>query len=510
MLIWLFFLLCGDRFLSTPDEARYVEIPREMVCRGDYVTPRLNGIKYFEKPPLFYWMQAGMIKIFDTTKESTMRLWHMILGFLGILSFFLFMRKTCPDPKISKSALWILSTCILYQVMSLFITLDMPLSTFISLCLMCMYLSITKNSCGWMIGAGIWAACAVLTKGIVGILLPGMIIFLWITIEKRWKQLSINHCIIGLGVFLCISVPWHLMVCQKNPEFFHKYFVVEHWVRYTTSYHGRTQPWWFFIPIVIFGFLPWIFDIFQKPKTSLEKFLWIWAIVPFIFFSMSHSKLIPYVLPCMIPMAGLIALFFKEKNKPMAVLIFMSAILCIGLLLNFHILDNIYIVQKIAKYPIFPSLLKTLTISSATLIVLWFVIRHKMIWYSCISLTFLGIICLYAKDLQKPSIKPIADIIQSSAYKEHRRVVCFKGYFQDAPVYLNQIVSVCESKGELEFGIDQEPHTREWMFDQLRLNELMTKELLWVICETEIYKDHPDLQHLQVMYRNDRYVLLKN
>jgi hypothetical protein len=509
MLIWLFFLLCGDRFLSTPDEARYVEIPREMVYMGDYVTPRLNGVKYFEKPPLFYWMQVGIIKAFDTTKESFMRLWHAVLGFLGVLSFFLFMRKTCPNSKIARSSLWILSTCILYQVMSLFITLDMPLSTFMSLSLMCAYLAIIKNSYGWMMGAGLWAACAFLTKGVIGILLPGIIIFLWLSIDKRWKQISIQHCIIGCIVFLCIAAPWHILVCQKNPEFFHKYFIVEHWVRYTTSYHGRTQPWWFFTPILIFGFLPWIFEIFKKPKTPLETFLWVWAMVPFIFFSMSNSKLIPYVLPCMMPMAGLTALFFKEKKKPIMALIFMSTILCVGLLLSGHILDHIYIVEKIQKYRIFPSILKTLTISSGVLIGIWFLIKHKMIWYSSISLTFLAIICIYAKDLQKPSIKPIADIIKSEP-GQPRRVVCFKGYFQDLPVYLNKIISVCESKGELEFGMDQELHTQEWMFDQLRFDTLMKTELLWIVCEKDVYQNHSTLHHLPILYQSDRYVLLKN
>jgi 4-amino-4-deoxy-L-arabinose transferase-like glycosyltransferase len=132
LVIW-FSLFLGNRPYATPDEGRYVEIPREMVATGNYVTPRLNGVKYFEKPPLFYWIQAGNIKLLGT-HEWSMRLGSILFAVIGCLGTFLFTRKFY-GAKSGVAACFILATSPLYYALSRLLTLDMPMTALVSLSL---------------------------------------------------------------------------------------------------------------------------------------------------------------------------------------------------------------------------------------------------------------------------------------------------------------------------------------------------------------------------------------
>jgi 4-amino-4-deoxy-L-arabinose transferase-like glycosyltransferase len=307
-LIW--FAGLEYRGLFTPDEGRYADIARSMLSTADWVTPRLNGIKYLEKPPLQYWATAGTFALFGVD-EWTARLWPALTGFLGIvLTAFAGFRLAPNSP-------WLLTAsavagCWGYFLGGQFLTLDMGLTFFLTAAMLGFALSrradiSLRAERGWMVLAWVAVACAVLSKGMVGIVIPGLSLLVYLAIERDLSLLRRLHWLPGLCVFGAIVLPWFVLVQQRNPEFFDFFFIREHLERYLLPDHHRPGPWWYFVPVLLVGLLPWtpsIPDVFARawaaparPGFNLDRFLVIWACVVVVFFSASHSKLPGYVLP---------------------------------------------------------------------------------------------------------------------------------------------------------------------------------------------------------------------
>jgi 4-amino-4-deoxy-L-arabinose transferase-like glycosyltransferase len=267
----------GARPLANPDEGRYMNIPREMLATGDWVTPRLNGVKYFEKPVFFYWMEAVSQSLFGTT-EFAGRLVPFLLGLLGIIGVYLAGFKLY-DRRTGLYSALILLTSTLYFVFSNMILLDLAVSVFLSLGLFMFYAGFnTQPSYKRRLlfyGTSAFLALAVLTKGLMALAIPGLIIPIWLSITKRWRDLLPIYLPTNLLIFFLLAGPWHILVGLKNPEFWWFYFVHEHFLRFTTTIHGRYQPFWFFIPVFLLGFFPWISYLVQaiKSRTTDSFFL---------------------------------------------------------------------------------------------------------------------------------------------------------------------------------------------------------------------------------------------
>jgi len=234
----------GQRALWHPDEGRYVEIPREMTVSGDYVTPRLNGVKYFEKPVLFYWLQAGAIKVFGIS-ESAMRLWPAAFALIGCLAVYVAGRKLY-DRRTGLIAAAVLATAPLHYFLGRAITLDMALSALLTVALLAFLLG-TREPPGRARRHYFWtfyacAALATLTKGLVGMVIPAMVIGAWILILNEWRLLKSIYLPSGLVLFLLVAAPWHIAAARANPEFAQFYFIHEHFQRYLTRVHDRYQP----------------------------------------------------------------------------------------------------------------------------------------------------------------------------------------------------------------------------------------------------------------------------
>jgi 4-amino-4-deoxy-L-arabinose transferase-like glycosyltransferase len=256
----LYFLFLGNRPLFVPDEGRYAEIAREMLTTKDFITPHLNGIKYFEKPVLFYWLESAAIYLGGLNLWS-IRSVNVLLGLMGCLATYgtarcLYNRET------GILAALILGTSTLYFVMSHMVSLDLPVTVFIMLTLYGFLLGIhhapglSRRLFLW--GAAIAAASAVLTKGLIGLVFPLMIIGTWMLLTKEWRLLTRIYLPSCLLIFFLVATPWHILVQQHNPEFFYFYFINQHFLRYTSMDVGHYQPLWFFIPNLILGFFPWI------------------------------------------------------------------------------------------------------------------------------------------------------------------------------------------------------------------------------------------------------------
>ena len=487
VLISLFFgFMLGNRPLAVPDEGRYVEIPREMVATGDYLTPRLNGVKYFEKPVLFYWLEGFSIKLFGL-KGFALRLWPALFALTGCLVVYasgvrLFGRRT------GLIAATVLATSLLYYALSRAIILDMPVSVLLSVALLCFLLG-THEPLGlrrrlFMWGFYSFAALAVMTKGLIGILIPGMVIGVWIILLGEWRVLKTMYLPSGLLLFLLIAAPWHILVNRANPEFFNFYFIHEHFLRYLTKIHSRYKPAWFFIPVVLLGLFPWSAFLIQAVKHNLPPswrerhehrdtlFLLLWAGLVFLFFSASSSKLIPYILPVFPPLSLLIGRYLAEawdrRDFPgiqagYAVLLILTLGLTIALIALPHYRASLD-VQKLGKYPyVFAAVL---IIGTA---VTWFMSKRNNFRWAFLSLTAATVLFLIVVN----AAASVADMRSSkslvSAIKQRLQpgdeVASYDTYYQDLPVYLEQRITVVNWKGELEFGTTVED-TSQWMVDE--------------------------------------------
>src|SRR3954468_9159441 len=294
LLAVLWFGALGVRPLYKADESRYAEISREMVASGDWVTPRLNGYKYFEKPPLQYWTTAALFSVLGE-KDWVARLWTALIGFAGIaLTFYAGNRLFGPPVGVFAAA--VLAGSPLYVLLGQVNTLDMSVSVFLAA-------AIFAFAAGQMLV--FWAACAlaVLSKGLIGIVLPLGAIALYALLKREWLIAWRMRPLAGGALFLAISAPWFIAVSMANSEFAHFFFIQEHFQRFTTQMHHRVHPAWYFIPVLLAGFAPWLIPFGRaiytafKARTDAELLLWCWAFVVFVFFSASGSKLPPYILP---------------------------------------------------------------------------------------------------------------------------------------------------------------------------------------------------------------------
>lgn len=541
VLVFFFTFQLGNRPFATPDEGRYVEIPREMVATADYLTPRLNGVKYFEKPPLFYWLQASSIKMFDL-QEGPMRLWVAFFAFIGCLATYVF-GKTHFDRTTGFFSAFVLGSSVLYFSLSRLIILDMPVSILITLILYSFYQGFEiepgPKRRFWLYCFSIACALGVLTKGIMALAIPGPIIVIWLSLTGGWKRVLPVYFPTSLSLFFLIAAPWHVLVSLKNPEFAYKYFIVEHFMRYTTDVHLRYKPIWFFIPILIAGFLPWtafipsaIVDAWKNRASSLNSYLLIWSGWVFAFFSVSNSKLIPYILPMFPALALLIGKFLSDiwtnknpKNK--ATLYTYNSVFCVSLCLlsggittyfpelleekadllyYIHTLMAIFFISGILTFSYIQRKETRVSLEklAASIFVRIFNLRTSQVILSIICISSIAILITLinaAPYIQRPSIKPLAEIIQAQKQPEDK-VVSFMAYYQDLPVYTKQIVTVVEAKGELEFGTAVED-TNSWMIKEDQFLKLwQEKDKIWGIGRKA------ELDRFQNLYPSFKYKIV--
>lgn len=331
MLFAMWFGALESRGLFWPDEGRYAEIAREMQASGDYVTPRLNGLKYFEKPPLQYWFSALVFEVFGPD-EWTARLWPASTGFLiVVMSAALWWRWLGPDVGVLAGSMLASAWGVLFG--SQILTLDIGLTLFHSIALLAFIgahrAGVTPATRSWAMVI-VWAAmaCAVLAKGLIGIVLPGLALAVYAAIERDFAVIKSVFTLRGIVVFFALAVPWFILVQRANPEFFDLFFVQEHFRRYLEPGHNRPGRWWYFIVIGAAFLLPWtgalpgaIRDAWQAPRQGTlrpGRLLVVWALVVLVFFSFSSSKLPFYILPVLPAVVWLIAMASPGRRPKIA------------------------------------------------------------------------------------------------------------------------------------------------------------------------------------------------
>jgi len=502
--VWFGYKL-GDRALWSPDEGRYAEIPREMLATGDFLTPRLNGVKYFEKPPLMYWLEAGAIKVFGLN-EWALRLWPALFALLGCMAVY-FAGRTLYGRRAGLFAAGVLAVSPLYDFMSAILTLDMALTSELTIAL-CAFLVALRQPPGstrrfLFYGFYVFAALAVLTKGLVGMVIPAMVIGAWVLALWEWRLLREMYLPSGLLLFFAIATPWHVLVAQANPEFAHFYFIHEHFERYLTTVHQRYEPFWYFVPILVFGMYPVVAFLPEALRDALSWrerkaygeswFLLLWALLPFLFFSFSDSKLIPYVLPVWPPLALLLGRWLARVYERQAeisrtaviALLVIGVALAVGFATLPQTMVNYENAERIANqlgaglYVMAGGLL----LAGAIPCIAWFQSERR---FTVVAVFIASALLVASFDVNLPrvdvgrSVKPLALVLKPQL-QSGDEVMTYQNYYQDLPVYLERRVTVVNWKGELEFGSTVED-TSDWLIDgaafRQRWNSAQTKYLL--------------------------------
>jgi 4-amino-4-deoxy-L-arabinose transferase-like glycosyltransferase len=326
-----------DRPLANPDEGRYSEISREIAASGDWVTPRLNGLKYFEKPPLQYWASAAVFKVFGES-EITARLYTGFCGFATILLVAFTARRLGGGDRALASTMALVSAPY-FMALGGVVTLDMGLTlwTTLAFCAFVLAEHAGADSPGhrrWILVAWVGTALAVLSKGLIGVVFPAVALFLLMLVRRDFRPLARLEWTYGLLVFFAITAPWFIAVSYANPEFPEFFFVHEHFQRFLTTTHRRTEPWWYFLPILVAGFLPWMFALPGAIANAWEKeagmrgarpltFALLWSFFIVAFFSLSGSKLPAYILPAFPPLALVLGRYLAEApTRRLAFMVF--------------------------------------------------------------------------------------------------------------------------------------------------------------------------------------------
>jgi 4-amino-4-deoxy-L-arabinose transferase-like glycosyltransferase len=304
----------GGFALQDPDEGRYAEIPREMIELNDWVTPRLDYVRYFEKPPLLYWLVGMSYQAFGMT-EAAARLAPALAGIATVVATWALGRAMF-GPRQGLLAAAMLATSPLFFVISQTVLIDMLLTACLTAALAALwgaYVSERKDS--FAVAAAVATAAAVLAKGPVALVLGGAIALAFLAVRRDGATFRALLRPAPLLAFMLVAVPWFVVVSMRNPEFVHAFFVREHFERFTSDTVGHPESLLFYVPVLAWGPLPWTLlfafaglgahgrRALSAARGDARLFCGLWAGVVVFFFSAARSKLPTYVLPAFPPLA---------------------------------------------------------------------------------------------------------------------------------------------------------------------------------------------------------------
>ncbi|HEY0766826.1 MAG TPA: phospholipid carrier-dependent glycosyltransferase [Steroidobacteraceae bacterium] len=496
---WLAWIILAVAWFATvpvrpmldPDEGRYAEIPREMLASGDWVTPRFDDLKYFEKPPLQYWATAVAYEAFGL-KEWSSRLWGVGLAFACLPLVFAWVARLYGREG-ALLALTALAVSPFFVIIGHLNLLDGSFTFWLTAAVLAFTLAQTlpaksRAERRWMLIAWAAAALALLSKGIVVGALAGAALSLYTLSERdtlTWRRL---HLLPGLALFLVLAAPWFIMVSLRNPSFPEFFFVHEHVTRFLTTVHQRVEPWWYFLPLLLLGVLPWIAPLVRAGRRAWQdaalnttagasvaaaseagrtrfrplKFLLIFAAVTLLFFSASGSKLAPYILP-MLPVLAVVTgaascaggEFARHAARIGAgLIVFIAA----GLLV-YSARRNSYVPQQ--------ALLWALAAAVAALVAVAVTFRTRpSIQTPAAIVTAASAIlawqCLLCEYTLIPPSRSARDLVSAARpfIRAHTPLYSVGQYRETVSPYLGRTLQLVGYEGELQFGLQEQPYRR--------------------------------------------------
>jgi len=328
---WVLCLFClavllvhlGSADLFEPDEGRNAEKAREILLLNDWITPHENFLPVLDKPMFFYWLVAFSYKILGISEWSG-RL-PSALSALGCLFLVYKLARRRWGLWEARWSVLILLTSVQFFLLSRLVISDMTLTFCVTLALSSFYSAVQAEEekakrlhCCLMYGA---LGAGTLIKGLVGLVIPVSVSFIYLLVAKRAADLRRLHLFPGIVFFLVLVVPWYLLVDANNPGYLGYYFWHEHLSRYLTDEFEKDRSWFYFLFVLAVGFLPWTLWLPFVAKDAWQKlddknlFLILWVVLPFLFFSLSSSQLPHYVLPIYPPLAILSGQMISARFK---------------------------------------------------------------------------------------------------------------------------------------------------------------------------------------------------
>ena len=322
--LWaLLLILALVRPLAVPDEGRYAEVGRWMLQSGDWLAPRLNGIPFFHKPPLLHWLQASSMAVLGQHVWAA-RLVPALNAGLMMAALYVSARQLAGEG-VARRAMIMLGTSLTFLAGGQYVNHDMLVATWIGIAIWLFGLSFLHGERPHA-GLARWGfvACAlgVLSKGLIGLALPGLVILVWLIWSGQTKKMLTFPWFSGLLIFAGLAAPWFVLAQQKFPGLFDYLFGAQQFGRYTGKTFNNAQGWWFYGVALLLLFFPWLFLVLAQvgraskvnPAVDRRVFTlaWVWVIAILVFFSIPRSKLVGYILPVM-PALALLAAWGWER-----------------------------------------------------------------------------------------------------------------------------------------------------------------------------------------------------
>ena len=351
--LFFYILPLGFRPIFIPDESRYAEIPREMIASGDWIVPHLNGLRYFEKPVMGYWLNAISIKMFGENAFAVRFPSAMATG-LSAFIIFLLVRRFSNRNFLGSITAVIFLTCFEVYGVGTFNVLDSMLAMFVTAAMASFFFAYTADTSsrkkqGFLFLFGVFCGLAFLTKGFLAFAVPVLVIVSFTIWERRFKELFFTPWIPIVGAVL-VALPWAIMIYHNEPDFWHYFIWTEHVKRFMSENAQHSQSFMYFFLLLPAAALPWTFlfpaVILGLKKTgfknSMDRYAVCWFFFPFLFFSIAKGKLLTYILPCFPPLAILISSgldqyfetgckkAFNAGGKSLALLVVGIAVVFIG------------------------------------------------------------------------------------------------------------------------------------------------------------------------------------
>ncbi len=464
--IFLFMLFLGSHHLISPDETRYVGIAWSMFKDHNYVTPLLAGSPFLGKPILYYWFETLSFHVFGVT-EFAMRFFPALIGLFTCLMTYVFGRQVY-NRRTAIIASLMVAAAPMYFMLTHYTNMDGEVASWITCSMLFLligihHIKLSKHSSTWFYLAYFFAALAFLTKGLMGLIFPAMILFFWMLALNQWRYLLKIRLITGLILFFIIITPW-LYLCEKqNPGFIQYFFIWNQFDRFLGDGFNQKKPWFFYLPMVIGGIFPFVFYMLQSYRHHIkniwknkhahrtELFILLWIVLITLFFSIPTSKLVGYIGPVIPATAILMAIYVSRMwdQKPSKanqistwIIIVILPITAIALVSLAFVIPE----QKgiLASAPYARILGVILILTSATLI--FGLLKKKYFGFlisTLLAMVFLVNITLIAS-LKTWNLQfnwPIAHKTQHYLnIKPNAEVYMFGTYFYSIPMYLDRNV----------------------------------------------------------------------
>jgi 4-amino-4-deoxy-L-arabinose transferase-like glycosyltransferase len=411
----------GERPLWEFDEAKHAQVAKEMIVKGDWITPTFNGIPFYNKPILHFWMVMVSFFLFGIN-EFAARFPSVILGVCGVIVVYLWARRIYDSRMAGILSSVILATSVEYIILSQNVIHDMSLAFFINLCLFLFHTAYKEQRLTTLSLLLFFASlgCAVLAKGPLGAFLILCIIGAFLLVDRRGGFIKSGRLVGGVLISLVVALPWYVSMIQRNPDYFRTFLVEGQLNRFFSSVVVHQEPFYYYLPVLIIGFFPWIAFIpaalvhharrFLNDQSGDSLFLLIAVLAPLFFFSISHSKLPTYILPVFPALAILTGSFWshcingrhRQKGEKHCIYscVSLSSALFAGLVAGFIIISKRYPVYVTSGLPLIIILM-----ASAILIALaaW---KKKLLFAHTVISAMMLISIVYSIQLVLPKITP--------------------------------------------------------------------------------------------------------